>query len=110
MKMFVEQGFLHDLFLIDWSRIALIDDVEIALSFFQNGFLDILNRHAPIHKSRIKGRANPWFTVLHKRNVAWAKAKRSDAKNDWLLFRETDLPLFLEKRKLNFIYLKPLRM
>lgn len=91
--MFVEQGFLHDLLFFDWSRIALFDDVEIALSFIQNSFLDILSRHAPIHKFRIKGRDNPWFTaelsyLLHERNVAWTKARKSDAKDDWLLFRQ----------------------
>ena len=48
MKLFVEQGFLHDLFYFDWNRIALIDEVEIAWIFFLNSFLEILNKHALI--------------------------------------------------------------
>lgn len=73
MKMFVEQGFLYDLFYFDWTRIAMIDDVELALTFFQNSFLDILNRHAPILKFRIKGRDNPWFTPVKKCSLGKSK-------------------------------------
>lgn len=52
-----------------------VDDVEMALTFFQNSCLDI-------HTFRIKGRDKPWFTSeisnsIHERNVAWAKARRT---------------------------------
>ncbi len=90
--MFVEQGFLYDVYLFDWSRIARID-IETAWSFFHDSFLEILNKHAPMQKFRTKGQGNPWFTaelscLLHERNVAWAKARKSGSEADWLLFRQ----------------------
>ncbi len=93
------------------TGIALIDDVETAWSFFHDSFLEILNKHAPMQKFRIKGRDNPWFTaelscLLHERNMTWAKARKSDSEADWLLFRQLSknkcISLF-RKAKLSFI-------
>lgn len=75
MKHFVEQGFFHDLFLFDWDKINLIADVETAWTLFYDGFIKIVDRHAPLRNYRVKGRDNAWFTsdlsdLLHERNVA----------------------------------------
>ena len=93
MKMFVEQAFLHDLYHFDWERIALFDDVELAWSYFHESFSHTMNKHAPLRKFRIKGCDNTWFTtelaeVLHERNCAWARARKSGLETDWLYFRQ----------------------
>lgn len=91
MKQFVEQAFLHDSFYFDWEKISLIDNVEFAWQSFYDGFIQIVNKHAPCLRFRVKGRNNTWFTphlsnLLHERNIAWAKARKSGT--DWLLFRQ----------------------
>ncbi len=92
-KHFCEQAFQHDVWHFDWSRISLINDVELAWNFFHNAFIAIINKHAPIRKFRVKGRNNPWFTpelsgLLKLRDAAWAKARKSKSEGDWLNFRQ----------------------
>ena len=79
----MEQGFVHD----------LCADVETAWSYFYLGFMEIIDRHAPLRKFRVKGRDNPWFfadlsSLLHERNKAWAKARKSGTEVEWLCFRQ----------------------
>lgn len=93
MKLFDEQAILHDLYNFNWDRIALFDDVELAWNYFHKSLICLVNKHAPFHKFRIKGRDNPWFTtdladVLHERNAAWARARESGLEADWLNFRQ----------------------
>ena len=79
------------MFNFNWSRIELIPDVELAWTFFNYGFTQIINRHAPFKRFRIKGRDNPWFSpeladIIHQRNLAWAKARKTGISSDWLVF------------------------
>ena len=87
----MEQGFVHDLFGFDWEKIDLCDDVETAWSYFYLGFMEMIDRHAPLRTFRVKGRDNPWFSaelssLLHERNKAWAKARQSGSEVEWLCF------------------------
>ena len=93
MKHFSEQGFLHDLFHFDWGKIELIADVDVAWKCFYDGFSYFINKHAPLRRYRVKGRNNGWFTpdlseLLHQRNLAWAKDRKTDNNSDWLAFRQ----------------------
>lgn len=108
-KKFNEQGFCHDLFNCDWSRIELIPDVESAWIFFRDSFLQVINRHAPLKRFRVKGRDNPWFSselgdILHDRNLAWAKARKTGSSSDWLVFRQlrNKCSSFIKKAKSDF--------
>ena len=92
-KHFCEQAFFHDLYHYDWNGISLIGEVELAWKFFYDGFLSIVNKHAPLRKFRVKGRNNPWFSpdlnnLLIERNLAWARARQSQKEADWLSFRQ----------------------
>uniref|UniRef100_A0A3B3HBJ0 ribonuclease H n=1 Tax=Oryzias latipes TaxID=8090 RepID=A0A3B3HBJ0_ORYLA len=93
LKLFNEQAFHHDLSLIDWEQIDLLPNVELALTFFKDTFTNIVNKHAPIRRFRVKGRENPWFTpelsdTIHMRNLAWARARKGDSSVDWTAFRQ----------------------
>lgn len=93
LKLFNEQAYHHDLSNFDWKKIGLIPDVELAWTFFRNGFMQIVNKHAPIRRFRIKGRENPWFSPelaenIYERNLVWAKARKTGSPNDWLVFRQ----------------------
>lgn len=93
LKQFNEQAYHHDLSLVNWGHIGLLPDVELAWTFFKENFEKIVNKHAPMRKFRVKGRENPWFSPelsdsIHQRNVAWAKARKSDSASDWSIFRQ----------------------
>ncbi len=62
LRHFNEQGFLLDVAQYNWDRIFLIPDVESAWIYFYDGFISIINRHAPFKKFCVKGRDNPWFS------------------------------------------------
>lgn len=92
MKHFSEQGFLHDLKNLEWEQINLIPDLEIAWELFYASFSALVYKHAPLKRYRVKGRNNAWFSpllsnMLHERNLAWAKARKTDLNSDWLDFR-----------------------
>lgn len=62
-------------------------------SFFYDGFTEIVNKHAPLRRFRIKGQNNLWFTselsnLLHECNLAWVKARKTNNNSDWLHFRQ----------------------
>ena len=59
---FCEQAFLHDLHLCDWAKVCLMPDPDMVLSYFKSLFLDIINKHAPLRKYKVKGCVNPLFT------------------------------------------------
>ena len=104
MKHFSEQEFLNDLSNYDWEKINTSTDVESAWSLFYEGFTNIINKYAPLKKYRVKGRNNAWFSsdlaiTLHERNVAWAKARKSNQNSDWLVFRQLRNACTLKIRK-----------
>lgn len=112
-KHFCEQAFHHDLWHIDWTKISLINDVELAWKFFHDVFTNIINKHAPLRKFRVKGRDNPWFssqlsTLLRERDVAWAKARSSKSEADWLTFRQlrNRFTSLVQKAKSDFYFSK----
>ena len=47
-KQFDIQGFLHDVSSIEWNRMELISDVELAFSYFHIAFQFVCNRLAPL--------------------------------------------------------------
>lgn len=109
LKYFNEQGFHHDLHEFKWDRIELIPDVETAWTFFRDGFMKIINTHAPFRKFRVKGRDNPWFSTeladtIHERNLAWVKARTTGSMADWLFFRQlrNKCTSFIKKAKSDY--------
>lgn len=93
LKQFNEQAFHHDLSVVNWEKIGLLPDVELAWTYFKESFMEIVNKHAPLRKVRIKGRENPWFSQtladnIHKRNRAWDKARQTDTSTDWSAFKQ----------------------
>ena len=65
----------------------------MALSYFKSLFSEVANKHAPLKKFKVKGRENPWFSdklsdIIHKRDVAWARARKSKSELDWIHFRQ----------------------
>uniref|UniRef100_A0A3B3BNA3 Reverse transcriptase domain-containing protein n=1 Tax=Oryzias melastigma TaxID=30732 RepID=A0A3B3BNA3_ORYME len=93
LKKLNEQAFIYDLSILKWDRISLIDDVDLAWQYFHDEFLNLINKHAPIRRFRVKGRNNPWFSpeidnLIKDRDTAWCRARKSHSEADWLHFRQ----------------------
>ncbi len=62
------------------------------LQYFKLLCLDIVNKHAPFRKYKIKGHDNPWFSekfsdLIHERDLAWSTAKKSKNSSNGQHFR-----------------------
>lgn len=83
--------------------------METAWKFFHYVFFQIVNKHAPFCRFRVKGRDNPWFSselsFIHDRNLAWAKARKSCSDADWLIFRRLQNKCYFLLRKAKSEYL-----
>lgn len=91
-KNFNDQAFLHDLAEVSWDRLSLIPDINNAWTFFYDSFIEIINKHAPIKKMRLRNRCSPWFNhdlaeQLRQKNFTWRRARKSKSPVDWLSFR-----------------------
>ena len=61
---YTKEAFVNELNQIDWSIIDMHDDIDSAVDAWNSVFSDVINRHDPIRKTRIKGLHAPWITTL----------------------------------------------
>ena len=93
LKNFDLEAFLHDTAAVSWGKINTFPTLEMAWSFFKSTFGQIINKHAPLIKLRIKDRFSPWFSrdlaaLIRQKNALWRKARSSQSPADWLAFRQ----------------------
>ena len=89
LKNFNLEAFLHDTAAVDWNKINTFP----TWSFFKLTFSQIINKHAPLKKTRIKDRFSPWFSrdlavLIRQKNSLWRKARSSQSPANWLAFRQ----------------------
>ena len=53
-KQFDERAFLMDLHVIPFENVYNFSDLNVALSHWIDVFLDLINKHAPLEKKRVK--------------------------------------------------------
>lgn len=80
-------------FILTGARLSLSLMWKLPGNSFMMFFSQIVNEHAPFRRFRVKGRNNPWFSselscIIHDRNLAWTKARKSCSDADWLIFRQ----------------------
>ena len=54
--------FCHDLTLTDWTAVYNAPDVNTATEIFQEVFLEVVNRHMPWKRVRVRWNSAPWVT------------------------------------------------
>ena len=62
LKHFNTQAFLHDLANMNWHRVRLVPSLNDAWTLFKDQLSNVVNKHAPLKKQRLKNRHSPWFT------------------------------------------------
>ena len=76
----------------DMGKIYSINDVNAAWLYLRNILHTVFNKHAPIITKRVKGRHCPWLTTevkkqINKKDQLLRKARRSNSKEDWQLYK-----------------------
>ena len=79
-KDFIEEDFITDLAVVDWSAVYAAEDVDVATEIFTEKFKYTLNQHAPWIIYQQRKNYTPWITAetkdLMKQRDAWKlKAK-----------------------------------
>ncbi len=81
-KRYNREHFCKDIAGIPWSVVESFDDINDAVSAWNNLFIDVANRHAPLKRIRTKGGLKPWITsdikeLMAERDHALKIAKKS---------------------------------
>ena len=94
---FIEEHFLAELKLTDWSPVFVCSDVEQAVEIFTSLFRTVLDRHAPWILYQQRHKFTPWVTqetieLIKMRNKAKCMAAEisrtgSDASKAWAKFK-----------------------
>ena len=61
-KDFIEEDFITDLAVVDWSAVYAAEDVDVATEIFTEKFRYILNQHAPWIIYQQRKNYTPWIT------------------------------------------------
>ena len=82
------QQFVADLERIPRDEVALVGDTSEMLDNFNNKFIDVLDRHAPVKTIRIKHRCCPIVDaeirdLMHNRNILLKRARQTRLPVDW---------------------------
>ena len=92
-KNFNQEAFLDDLGNLDWSKVIHADNVDFAVSQFNENVLKVLNRHAPLTKKRLRESSPQWVTeelleAIKRRDYLKKVASRTKASTDWTRFKK----------------------
>ena len=93
LKNFNEELFIADISKVDFSSVLNSDDPQIACSTFLSILTPVMDKHAPLRRSRVKLKCSPWMTtdileLIHKRDILKKKAKISLKDDDWVKYKK----------------------
>jgi len=97
---FNEEDFLEDMRKNPWDMMDIVDDPNEKLYIWQIMFLEVLDKHAPLRKKRVRNCEAPWLTPQLKqemfcRNHLKKQAINSGLSTSWQAYR-------IAKNKVNY--------
>ena len=102
-KNFIEEDFITDMAVVDWSDVYMATDIDVAVDIFTKKFTNVLNVHAPWIIFQQRKYFCPWLTdttkeLMEKRDLAKQKAKNlatlnpgavcDEQRNAWAEFKD----------------------
>ena len=86
------ESFVNDLAQVLWYENALIDDAGEKVEHFNDKFLEVLERHAPVRKRKVRNRQCPFLDqeikeLMDERDQVHRVALESGAVTDWEHYR-----------------------
>lgn len=108
-KNFEKGAFLRDLNTVPWSIIESAEDVDDAVTLWEQLFKGIADQHAPVKIKRAKVNQTPWLTtklleVRRDRDYHRRKARASQSKYHWHMYRKLRNYANTEERRLKSEY------
>ena len=84
--------FNEDVSELNWESIDQLENVSDAYSTFEDMFKKVIDKHAPLRRSRIKKKESPWINdeiirATRDRNEAKRKARKTKSQDDWMIYR-----------------------
>ena len=110
MKNFDQDSFKKDMVDINFDPLYKIKDPEAACSAFLSLITPIIDKHAPLKRTRIKQKDSPWMTaniikLMRKRDRLKQKAKNSKKDADWNKYKKArnNVTTLIRQTKRDFI-------
>ena len=91
-KNYQQDDFLRDISMVPWCIVDCFDDIDDRVYALNTLFSEVLDKHAPIKKVKIRGRPSPYITdeirQLMKSRDRWRKIARRTGKPDaWTTYK-----------------------
>ena len=91
-KNYQQDDFLWDISMVPWCIVDCFDDIDDRVYALNTLFSEVLDKHAPIKKVKIRGRPSPYITdeirELMKSRDRWRKIARRTGKPDaWTTYK-----------------------
>ena len=92
-KTYSKQSFLADLVHVNFDLIDEEQDINVAVSKWNELFTNVADFHAPIKKLRTKGIQTPWLTTdlsnaMQDRDYHHRKAVKSNSPFHWMMYKK----------------------
>lgn len=89
---FNKENFLYDLHSVNWNEILNKDNLDTACNIFNEFVTNIIDQHAPIKSSRVKGNCPQWLNddlihAIKERDFLKKKASKTKLIADWDKFK-----------------------
>ena len=93
LRKFNLQSFRNDTASHDWDHIHNLSNPNDIWSEWKNSFLEIVDKHAPLRKLRVRGRSSRWIASelkkqMHEKDILKIKAIKSNDPAVWAQFKE----------------------
>ena len=87
-----EESFQEDLNGLPWQNVTKEINVNKAWNIFKHLLTEVINKHAPMVKKKVRGRDCPWLnndirSKMNERDYHLRKARRTGNENDWSTYR-----------------------
>jgi len=89
------------------------EDVNDKWHYWKTLFLEVVNKHIPLRKVRMKATSLPWITqeiraLMRTRNYFCSKAKSSGRNEDWVMYRRLRNHVTARLRMAKLLYFESL--
>ena len=109
-KRFSPQSYISDIGDICWNSVYESKNPQSAYDTFISLLTEVIDKHAPMHKRRVKTKESPWMTKdiltsIRTRDRLKAKAKKTKSTHDWESYKKArnDVTFAVRKAKRDFI-------
>ena len=104
MRHFGNDQFLDDLSNVPWGTAYIYDDVDDLWHHWATLYTEVLDKHAPVEKKRVRGEQLPWITPdiqreISHRNGMIKQHVKNPTKTSWEEFKKQRNKVTSLKRK-----------